>query len=122
VLENPRSPAVRAVAKLAKKQRRTEARLFLVEGPQAVREALLTRPELVVDVFITQAAMDRHKDLVSLAAEHQLQLTLATEKVLEEMADTVTPQGVVAVCGFKIPAMLATLFARPMRPVLMPSW
>ena len=119
MLENPRSPAVRAVAKLAKKQRRTEARLFLVEGPQAVREALLTRPELVVDVFITQAAMDRHKDLVSLAAKHHLQLTLATEKVLEEMADTVTPQGVVAVCGFndatlgdvlaKKPALIALL-------------
>jgi RNA methyltransferase, TrmH family len=119
VLENPRSPAVRAVAKLAKKQRRMEARLFLVEGPQAVRESLLTRPELVVDVFITQAATDRHKDLVSLAAKHQVQLSLATEKVLEEMADTVTPQGVVAVCGFtdvsldevlaKKPALIALL-------------
>lgn len=88
------------MAKLAKKQRRTEARLFLVEGPQAVREALLTRPELIVDVFITGAAMERHRDLVALADEHGIQLTLATEKVLEEMADTVTPQGVVAVCGF----------------------
>lgn len=107
------------MAKLAKKQRRMEARLFLVEGPQAVREALLTRPELVVDVFITQAATDRHKDLVSLAAKHQVQLSLATEKVLEEMADTVTPQGVVAVCGFtdvsldevlaKKPALIALL-------------
>lgn len=119
MLENPRSPAVRAVAKLAKKQRRMEARLFLVEGPQAVREVLLTRPELVVDVFITQAATDRHKDLVSLAAKHQVQLSLATEKVLEEMADTVTPQGLVAVCGFtdvsldevlaKKPALIALL-------------
>ena len=88
------------MAKLAKKQRRTEARLFLVEGPQAVREALLTRPELIVDVFITGPAMERHRDLVALADEHGIQLTLATEKVLEEMADTVTPQGVVAVCGF----------------------
>ena len=113
MLENPRSPAVRAVAKLAKKQRRMEARLFLVEGPQAVREALLTRPELVVDVFITQAAMDRHRDLVGLAAEHQLQLTLATEKVLEEMADTVTPQGVVAVCGFNDVALSDVLAKKP---------
>lgn len=107
------------MAKLAKKQRRMEARLFLVEGPQAVREVLLTRPELVVDIFITQAATDRHKDLVSLATQHQVQLSLATEKVLEEMADTVTPQGVVAVCGFtdvslddvlaKKPALIALL-------------
>jgi TrmH family RNA methyltransferase len=101
------------VAKLAKKQRRMEARLFLVEGPQAVREALLTRPELVVDVFITQGAMDRHRDLVSLAAENDLQLTLATEKVLEEMADTVTPQGVVAVCGFNDVTLSDVLAKKP---------
>jgi TrmH family RNA methyltransferase len=101
------------VAKLAKKQRRMEARLFLVEGPQAVREALLTRPELIVDVFITQGAMDRHRDLVSLAAENDFQLTLATEKVLEEMADTVTPQGVVAVCGFNDVTLSDVLAKKP---------
>ncbi|MDP4972736.1 MAG: RNA methyltransferase, partial [Pontimonas sp.] len=53
MLDNPRSPRVRAVAKLAKKQRRQEARLFLVEGPQATREALTFRPELVEDIFLT---------------------------------------------------------------------
>ena len=90
-----------------------EARLFLVEGPQAVREALLTRPELIVDVFITQGAMDRHRDLVSLAAENDFQLTLATEKVLEEMADTVTPQGVVAVCGFNDVTLSDVLAKKP---------
>jgi TrmH family RNA methyltransferase len=101
------------VAKLAKKQRRMEARLFLVEGPQAVREALLTRPELIVDVFIAQGAMDRHRDLVSLAAENDVQLTLATEKVLEEMADTITPQGVVAVCGFNDVTLSEVLAKKP---------
>ena len=101
------------MAKLAKKQRRTEARLFLVEGPQAVREALLTRPELIVDVFITGAAMERHRDLVALADEHGIQLTLATEKVLEEMADTVTPQGVVAVCGFLDVPLADVISAKP---------
>ena len=40
MLENPRSPRVRAVAKLAKKAARAESGLFLLEGPQAVAEAL----------------------------------------------------------------------------------
>jgi TrmH family RNA methyltransferase len=100
MLDNPRSPKVRAVAKLAKKDRRSEARLFLVEGPQALREALLHRPELVVDVFLTQPAHDRHPDLVKLANNQGVELTLCTEAVLEHMADTVTPQGVVAVCAY----------------------
>jgi TrmH family RNA methyltransferase len=100
MLDNPRSPKVRAVAKLAKKDRRSEARLFLVEGPQALREALLHRPELVVDVFLTQSAHDRHTDLVKLASDQAIELTLCTEAVIEHMADTVTPQGVVAVCAY----------------------
>jgi TrmH family RNA methyltransferase len=100
MLDNPRSPKVRAVAKLAKKDRRSEARLFLVEGPQALREALVHRPELVVDVFLTPAAHDRHTDLVRLANDQGIELTLCTEAVLDHMADTVTPQGVVAVCAY----------------------
>jgi TrmH family RNA methyltransferase len=91
---------VRAVAKLAKKQRRTEARLFLVEGPQATREALAHRPDLVQDIFLTQAAFDRNPDLVALALQAGCELTLATEAVIEQMADTITPQGVVAVARY----------------------
>jgi len=100
MLDNPRSPKVRAVAKLAKKDRRGEAGLFLVEGPQALRDALVHRPELIVDVFLTQAAKDRNTDVVVLAREHNVELTLCTEAVIEQMADTVTPQGVVAVCEY----------------------
>lgn len=100
MLDNPRSPKVRAVAKLAKKQRRHEARLFLVEGPQAVREALAFRPELVVDVFVTQTAKDRYHDILGVAREHSIDITEATEAVIGQMADTVTPQGIVAVVAF----------------------
>lgn len=99
-MDNPRSPKVRAVAKLAKKDRRLEAGLFLAEGPQAVREALSYRPEQVADVFITQHAKDRNHDLVALADKSGVDITLCTEAVIEHMADTVTPQGVIAVVGF----------------------
>jgi RNA methyltransferase, TrmH family len=100
VLDNPRSPRVRAVAKLAKKQRRHEAKLFLVEGPQAVREALLHRPELVVDIFLTQTVWDKHSDVVALAQLNAVELTLSTEAVIAQMADTVSPQGIVGVVQF----------------------
>ena len=100
VLDNPRSPKVRAVAKLAKKQRRHEARLFLVEGPQAVREALAFRPELVVDIFVTQAVKDRYGEILDTAREHSIEITDATEAVINQMADTVSPQGIIAVVEF----------------------
>ena len=97
MIDNPRSPRVRAVAKLAKKSRRHEAGLFLVEGPQAVREALIHQPERVVDVFMTEPAQLKHSDIVRLATEAGLDVDTVTDEVLGQMADTSTPQGVVAV-------------------------
>jgi len=113
MLDNPRSPKVRAVAKLAKKERRAEARMFLVEGPQALREALAHRPELLVDVFLTQAAYDRHTDIVSAAQEKSIELTVCTDAVLSQMADTVTPQGVVAVCEYLDSSLASVVESSP---------
>ncbi|MFT4212035.1 MAG: RNA methyltransferase [Microbacterium sp.] len=97
MLENPRSPRVRAVAKLAKRAARDETGHFLLEGPQAVREAIAFRPEAIVDLFATPSAAERHADLRETAGEAGIEVTYATEAVLESMADTVTPQGIVAV-------------------------
>ena len=98
MIDNPRSPRVRAVAKLAKREARSQTGLFLLEGPQAVSEALTFRPELIVDLFATPTALERHPGIAAAAAETDLEVEFVTEQVLEAMADTVTPQGVVAVC------------------------
>jgi TrmH family RNA methyltransferase len=98
VIDNPRSPRVRAVAKLAKRSAREETGFFLAEGPQAVEEALAFHPESVVDIFITRAASDRYATLVERAAAVDITAEAVSEHVLDAMADTVTPQGVIAVC------------------------
>lgn len=97
MLENPRSPRVRAVAKLTKRSAREATGLFLLEGPQAVREAIRYRPHGIEDLFATPTALDKHTDLRDAAAEAGITVTFTTEAVLDGMADTVTPQGVVAV-------------------------
>lgn len=97
MIDNPRSPRVRAVAKLAKKTRRHEAGMFLVEGPQAVREALAHKPGDVIDVFMTEQASNRHQDIAELAGKAGIDIESVTEEVLEQMSDTATPQGVIAV-------------------------
>ena len=86
------------MAKLAKRDARSETGLFLLEGPQAVSEALAYRPELLVELFVTPTALDRYQDLGRAAREADLEIEFVTEQVLEAMADTVTPQGVIAVC------------------------
>lgn len=97
MIDNPRSPRVRAVAKLAKRSARADTGLFLLEGPQAVAEALAFSAGSVVELYLTDWARDRHPDLVRTAERAALDLQSVSEQVLEAMADTVSPQGVVAV-------------------------
>jgi TrmH family RNA methyltransferase len=98
VLDNPRSPRVRSVAKLAKREARATTGLFLLEGPQAVSEALTFRPELLVELFGTPTALDKYAAIADAAAAADIDVEFVTEQVLDAMADTVTPQGIVAVC------------------------
>ena len=105
-LSNPRADRVRKVAQLAGRPARLKRREFLAEGPQAVREALVLHqkriaagePGIVYEVYASESCLDRHPDLEALA--EGTTAYLATDEVLAAMADTVTPQGILAVCGF----------------------
>lgn len=110
MLDNPRSPRVRAVAKLAKRAARSETGLFLLEGPQAVGEALASRPELLMELYATPTALERYPDIAQAAAEVGLDVEFVTEQVLDAMADTVTPQGFVSVCR-QFPTSVKDIFA-----------
>ncbi|MBG6057480.1 MULTISPECIES: RNA methyltransferase [Cryobacterium] len=114
MLDNPRSPRVRAVAKLANRAARSETGLFLLEGPQAVAEALTYRPELVVELYATPTALERYTDIADTAVEAGVDVEFVTEQVLETMADTVTPQGFVAVCH-QFPTSVKDIFANEPR-------
>lgn len=96
MLSNPRSERVRAVHRLAGRSARARAGLFLAEGPQAVREALPAGA--VRDLYATQEAAERHPDVLAAAQAADVQIRWCTDQVLSAMADTVTPQGVLAVC------------------------
>ncbi len=110
MLENPRSPRVRAVAKLTKRSARTETGLFLLEGPQAVREALAYHPAALAELFATPTSWEKHADLRDAAADAGIDVEFVTEQVLAAMADTVTPQGLVAVSR-QSPTSVRDIFA-----------
>ncbi len=93
---------MKAARKLARRASRQEHRLFLAEGPQAVREAL-TVPGCVREVFALPGThWDLHADGVP--------WHLVDEQALASLTETVQPQGVVAVCGF-LDVPLATVAA-----------
>ncbi|WP_460785425.1 TrmH family RNA methyltransferase [Microbacterium tumbae] len=116
MLENPRSPRVRAVAKLTKRSARTDTGLFLLEGPQAVREALSYRPDAIVELFATPTGWEKHPDLRAKAHAHGVEVEFVTEYVLGAMADTVTPQGLIAVAQ-QTPTSVRDIFAASPRLV-----
>lgn len=101
---------MRSVAKLAKRSARNDTGTFLLEGPQAVREALAYDAGAVIDVYVTPAAWDKHADIRDAAEAGGVRVTFASEAVLAAMADTVTPQGLIAVADQR-PASLDDVFA-----------
>lgn len=114
-----RSPRVRAARALAKRAMRERSRLFLAEGPQAVREALGHRTGHggpIKELFVTAPARSRYAGLVAAVAEIGATVHEVSGEVMAELAQTVTPQGVLAVCPF-IDVRLTDLIAAQPRLV-----
>jgi len=92
-----RSARIVAARKLTRRAGRDAAGLFLAEGRQAVVEALAD-PAGVREVFVTEAAADSHRDLL---AETSVPVRLVSDKAAAGLSETVTPQGLVAVCALR---------------------
>nr|WP_300145542.1 RNA methyltransferase [Propionicimonas sp.] len=95
-LPEPSQAVLRAARALQRRQERKETGRFLVEGRQAVREALRV-PGLVESVFFRWAAAMDNIDLFEMARDAGVTYYGVSEQNLATLTDTVTPQGVVAV-------------------------
>lgn len=120
VISSTQSKRIKNALKLLKRHGRKVAGQFLVEGPQAVREALDRHVELdlkarnsaipdwagsavpgngaVVELFITEDAAEVHPEFVDTVKSSQISWNIVTPEVLTELSTTVNSQGVVAVC------------------------
>jgi TrmH family RNA methyltransferase len=87
---------VKGVARLQQKDARLETGLFLLEGPQGLKE-LCKQPELAQEVVATTAALDRYEDLLDQLYQADVPIIEVSDLVMEKLSDTKTPQGVVAV-------------------------
>jgi RNA methyltransferase, TrmH family len=100
------SPRLKAARRLGKRAFRDRERLFLAEGPQAVGEAFANGHgaadgrAAMTDLFVTAAARSKHGDLVDAIGAANVPVHLVNDAVMSELAQTVTPQGLLAVCGF----------------------
>ena len=69
-----------------------------MEGAQAVREAL-DWDGPVHELFVTEAAAHRYPDLVERAGARAARISPVADDAAAVLSETVTPQGMVAVCG-----------------------
>lgn len=93
-----RSGRIREARKLLRRSARDKAGLFLAEGPQAVREAVAHRPGDVVELVVTAEAGERYGEIVGAAQSAGVTVHDGDDTALAALSDTVTPQGIVAVC------------------------
>lgn len=94
-LTNPRADRVKLVRALSGRSARNKTGFFLVEGPQSVREAVAHMPDMIRDVYFSDSALDRHKDILTSAHAAGVYTHTATDEVVGAMSSDA--QGIVAV-------------------------
>jgi len=100
---------VKATAELKQKKYRQERGLFIAEGLRTVEEAVASNT--VEQVFYTAIEDDRTRAALEAAAEKGVALHCVNEAVMKKLADTDSPQGILAVCkmqDIKLEGLFAT--------------
>lgn len=95
VLTNLGSARISRVAGLIRRNARTKHHRFLAEGPQCVREAVRHAPKRVLDVYLTEVAIQRHGEIWQEAVAAELYVHVTSERVMAAMS--ADARGVLAV-------------------------
>lgn len=90
------NPVVKAAAELKQKKHRQQQGLFLAEGLRTVEEAV--REQAAESIFYTPIEDERTRAVLEEAAAQQVKLYCVSEAVMKKIADTETPQGIIACC------------------------
>jgi RNA methyltransferase, TrmH family len=107
-ITSTRSPRVQAVRRLTRRSARAAERRFVVEGPQAIREALAVGA--LLELF---AEPGRQPELEQAARAAGTPVVHVVPAVLAALGDTVTPQGVVGVAELLDVGLDTALAAAP---------
>jgi TrmH family RNA methyltransferase len=103
----PKSDVVTGARDLLQNKNRRTRNQFLVEGPQGVEAAL--QAELVSSIFVA----DWDTELAVIAREHGVRVNLVTTPAMEALSETVSPQGIVAVCSIPDVSLEDVLATKP---------
>ncbi len=110
------NPVVKAAAELKQKKYRTQNGLYLAEGLRTAEEAVAYKA--VETLFYVATDDDRTMRLLEDAAMQNIKLVCVNENVMKKIADTETPQGIIAVCKMRQPKLENLLASGKMLLVL----
>ncbi|MFT8593808.1 MAG: RNA methyltransferase [Bifidobacterium sp.] len=103
-MDNPHADRVRRIARLSQSRARQRSGLFLVEGPQSVRELVACRPKIVKDLYVQsqQGDTDHRRAVTEVIARilrhpniPQIYVHYVSDAVMSQISDD--SQGIVAV-------------------------
>ena len=110
------NPVVKAAAELKQKKYRTQNGLYLAEGLRTAEEAVAYKA--VETLFYVATDDERTMRLLEDAAAQNIKLVCVSENVMKKIADTETPQGIIAVCKMHQPKLENLLASGKMLLVL----
>lgn len=110
------NPVVKAAAELKQKKYRTQNGLYLAEGLRTAEEAVAYKA--VETLFYVATDDERTIRLLEDAAAQNIKLVCVSENVMKKIADTETPQGIIAVCKMRQPKLENLLASGKMLLVL----
>ena len=95
-LNSPHVGRVKALISSRGPKERADSGTFIAEGIQCIKEALSSDngPSLET-IYATNASLEKHSNIINQA---QCEILSISEDVARAMSDTVTPQGLIAVC------------------------
>ncbi|WP_041450933.1 TrmH family RNA methyltransferase [Hoyosella subflava] len=106
-----RNPRVVSALKLVKAGERRKTAKFLAEGSNAVGGAL--ENGLAIELFSSAEGLVKHAKVISDARRAAVPVWQVSDRVAQALSETVTPQGIVAVCHQPVHSLASLLDALP---------
>src|SRR5271157_2966583 len=106
-------PLIKEALKIKERRGRYGRVAFVIEGPHLIEMAHASPAADLKQVFFTEdfSTSRSGQRLLKLLKETSVQRVATSERVIEKLADTETPQGIVAVLSLK-PAALDTMLLK----------
>ena len=100
-LNSPHVGRVKALISSRGAKERADSGTFIAEGIQCIKEALHSDngPKLQT-IYVTHSALEKYSSIINQA---QCEILSISDDVAKAMSDTVTPQGLIAVCTIPQP-------------------